>query len=266
LKRRPSISSRTAPETSTSPASAASPTRAAMLTSTPRKSPFTLRGVPRWTPARCLGVYPSTSIPEIPSWASSAAETACSASPKTAMAPSPSRLTTAPLLEEIAFCSASPTCRRTSSAASSPAARAQSEKPTRSVKTIATSAVPCLRRCASESACHACRAPLPISRIVLGPCGWTSSTSRRIGSGISEVSGSPPGISLRRKRAVATSCGLASVLRTTSRMPSESRAGSGFLRLRLIIAMNASSQGRNFSASCCFVSESSQRMKGSGSG
>ena len=84
-------------------------------------------------PARIRGRYPATSTPSRRSRASKTAATAASGSSKTAIIPSPSRLTTSPPARPPA--ARSPRRPRAAARAtrSSPASSAQSEKPTRSV-------------------------------------------------------------------------------------------------------------------------------------
>src|SRR5256714_1176472 len=113
---------------------------------------------------------------------------------------------------------ASPTSRSSSSACSSPASSAQSENPTRSVKTIARSCSPRPRPCASAIACHTCSAVRPASRSTPGRSAVTSARRLPTSCGCSRPaveSGSPnllsPGSSSRRNLAAVSSFGFAFV-------------------------------------------------------
>ena len=164
-----------------------------------------------------------------------APSTALPGSSKTAIEPSPRRLTITPPWFEIASLSAPPTLLRSSSVASSPAFSAHDEKPTRSVNRIATSTEPRRRRCAADSASQAPSAARPSSPIALGRSAvlvesWVPSRRR---SWPAVVSASPepssPGSSRRMNFAVATRLGLASARAGTGRSSPDSVSGAGLV-------------------------------------
>ena len=109
---------------------------------------------------------------------SSTASSAVAGSSKTAIMPSPRRLTTSPPCSCTGCSIAHPTSRSNASAASSPASSAQAEKSTRSVKTIASSVVPRPRPCASATCSQTCSAPRPASLSSPGRRPVTSASRR----------------------------------------------------------------------------------------
>src|SRR3954453_5127985 len=149
------------------------------------------------------GRWPATSTRSSASWPSSAASTAPSTVAKTAIRPSPSRLTITPSCWAIAPSSAVPTSRSSSAAGSAPASSAHEENPTRSVKSSATSVVPMPRPDASDSACHTWSAPRPTSCATLPRPVCSALTPRArtcAGSSPAVDSGSPKRSSPGRRR------------------------------------------------------------------
>ena len=136
------------------------------------------RGCPVCTPARSRRRYPSVGTVASCSRAATAVSKASCGVGKTAITPSPSRLTTRPRRASIGGSTATATSRNTCRACSSPARSAQGEKPTRSVNSNVTSRSPRPRPARSASDCHSCSTPNPASRDARG-CSSKSRSAMR---------------------------------------------------------------------------------------